>query len=55
VTTNRLPPVEPTAELRNAANGIRGTFVALVESGFSEDQALRLCSDMLRAHMPRPD
>lgn len=42
----KLPPVEPGAEQRQAALQLRSLYVALVESGFSERQALTLIAQV---------
>lgn len=34
--------VEPSADMRDAARGLRGFYTAFTEVGFSEDEALRL-------------
>lgn len=44
-------PVEPNADLRNAAAGMFETYVSLVNAGFNEDQAMQLTRDMLREAM----
>lgn len=39
--------VEPPADLRVIAHELRGVYNALVEAGFSNDEALALVSDVL--------
>jgi hypothetical protein len=46
------PLEEPTAELREAARIVRQTFVALVNAGFSEQQALIIVGQILTMHRP---
>lgn len=41
-------PQEPTAEIRQAASAVRQTFVALVNEGFTERQALVIVGELLR-------
>jgi hypothetical protein len=48
---NDRPKVEPSAEIRGAAASLFELYVALVDSGFSETQALTLLQTML----PRTD
>lgn len=36
--------IEPSADLREAANYMRQWFIALTDQGFTEDQALRIIS-----------
>lgn len=33
-------PVEPSAETRQAANALRQMYVALIEQGFTQDEAM---------------
>lgn len=40
-------PQEPTAAIREAASAVRQTFVALVNEGFSEHQALQIVGHIL--------
>jgi hypothetical protein len=40
-------PQEPTAEIREAASAVRQTFVALVNEGFTEHQALVIVGQIL--------
>lgn len=42
-------PTEPAADLRQAANGLWQTFVALTAEGFNERQALAILGYMLAA------
>jgi len=44
---NDRPKVEPSAELRAAAASMYELFVAIVDAGFTEEQALALLSNML--------
>lgn len=44
---NFRPQQEPSATAREAANGLRDYYVALVQSGFSEAQALQVLGVML--------
>jgi len=50
---------EPRAELRQAAAAIHEWFVALIDSGFTEEQAMHFTMQMLVAQMsmtpPPPD
>lgn len=39
---NGLPPVEPSADMRQGALATRGLYLAYVEAGFSEQEALCL-------------
>lgn len=43
-----FPGEEPTADNRQMAKAIRGMFVALVNEGFSENQALEIVGNVLR-------
>lgn len=45
-------PCEPSADLRQAASAMRQMFVALVNEGFSEDQALQIIGHVLRGQGP---
>ncbi len=46
-------PVEPSADLRQAASLIRQTYIALVAQGFSEQQALIVVGQVIAANTPR--
>lgn len=41
--------VEPNAEMRMMAANLRQMFLALVQEGFSEREALMICSECIRA------
>lgn len=41
------PPIEPSADLRQAAKGLREMYVALIEEGFTETQALVIIGQMV--------
>lgn len=41
-------PREPSADLRQAASAMRQMFVALVNEGFSETEALQIIGHILR-------
>lgn len=43
----RAGPVEPSADLREAASVLRQTYVALVEEGFTVDEALKIIGQIL--------
>ncbi len=43
------PPEEPTADARQSARGCRDMFSALVNEGFTENQALLLVGSALAA------
>lgn len=43
----RQGPVEPSADLREAASILRQTYVALVEEGFTVDEALKIIGQIL--------
>jgi hypothetical protein len=43
-------PQEPTADIRAAASAVRQTFVALVNEGFTEYQALVIIGQILSAN-----
>lgn len=38
-----MGPVEPSADLREFASNIRQMYLALVEQGFTEQQAFNIC------------
>lgn len=42
------PPVEPNAELRNAAHGIRELYVSLMYAGFTQAEALHIVVQILQ-------
>jgi hypothetical protein len=42
-------PIEPAAEMRQLANALRQTFVALTQEGFTEHQALVIIGQILAA------
>jgi hypothetical protein len=44
-----LPPVEPSADLRQIALQIRGLYLAYRESGFTEEQAMDLVKAQISA------
>ena len=46
---------EPTATQRSAARELYQFYVALQQSGFTEDQALTLASNLLVSSSQRPD
>lgn len=37
-----LPPIEPSGDFRQGALAVRGMFLAYIEVGFTEEQAMRL-------------
>lgn len=43
-------PVEPAADLRELANMLHQTYVALTQEGFTEQQALTIIGQILSAH-----
>jgi hypothetical protein len=43
-------PIEPSADQRQAALGLRGMYLALVQSGFTEAEAMHLIAQMLLAN-----
>lgn len=45
----RFPDEEPAADLRQAASALRQMFVALVQEGFTEKQALIIVGQTLQA------
>jgi hypothetical protein len=45
----KFPTTEPSSEMRNAAKMHRQYFVALVQEGFTESQALQILGYMLSA------
>jgi len=44
------PPMEPAAEIRRLANAVRQVYVALINEGFSEAQALTVVGQILIAN-----
>jgi hypothetical protein len=40
-------PREPSAQMRTAAGQLHELFVALIEQGFTQDQALKILGSML--------
>lgn len=44
-----IPPIEPSADSRNAAKGLREVYVALLHEGFDEEQALALVIASMQA------
>lgn len=42
-------PVEPSADARAAARGLRDYYLALVQEGFTQGQALTIIGEVLRA------
>lgn len=42
--------IEPTAQIRENANVVAQMFKALMDEGFTEDQALRLIGNMFRVN-----
>lgn len=43
-------PIEPAADLRELANVLRQTFIALTLEGFTEQQALAIVGQILAAN-----
>lgn len=43
-------PMEPSADMREAANGLRQLYVALTNEGFSDQQALVIIGQILAAN-----
>jgi hypothetical protein len=50
---SKTPKVEPSADLRSAASVTRQMFVALVDEGYSEAQALTLVHGVLTSGIKR--
>jgi hypothetical protein len=48
-------PQEPSADLRAAASSVRQMFVALVNEGFTESQALAIVGHILVAGIQKGD
>lgn len=44
-------PVEPNADMRVFASHIRQMFIALIQEGFTETQALIICGNVISAGM----
>lgn len=44
-------PIEPAADMREAANGLRQMYIALVQEGFSDQQALVIIGQILAANL----
>lgn len=42
-----LAAIEPSGDQRGAARSLYGLFIALIDEGFDEDQALRLVGQLL--------
>lgn len=45
-------PVEPASDLRVLASTVRQTYVALVQEGFTEREALTIIGQILAAYRP---
>lgn len=45
-------PREPSADMRFAAGALREMFIALLNEGFTEDQALAIIGHIMTARMP---
>jgi hypothetical protein len=43
-------PIEPAADLRQLASVLRQTYLAPVQEGFTEQQALAIIGQILAAH-----
>lgn len=43
-------PIEPAAELRQLASAVRQTYLALVQEGFTEAEALKIVGMILAAN-----
>lgn len=50
-----IGPVEPTAAQRAGAHASFQLFVALLNEGFTESQALQILGTMLTAHIINPN
>lgn len=46
-----MTPIEPSADLRNAANFLRQMFTALINEGFTEQQALTIVGQAIQANI----
>lgn len=55
MTTNRRPRVEPSADMRAGMRQLYEMFVALVDAGFTERQALQVIGDVTRASIDSLD
>lgn len=44
-------PVEPSADMRSMAKTVRDAYLALVQEGFTEKQALQITTELMRAAM----
>lgn len=44
---NERPPVEASAAVRQGAKELRGVYIALVNEGFTEEQALSIIGHIL--------
>lgn len=42
-----LPPIEPNSDMRQAAIHLRGTFKALLDAGFTSDEAMMILLKMM--------
>lgn len=51
--SRKFPSEEPSAVTRDGARAIREMFVALVQAGFTEKQALTIVGESLRASIGR--
>ncbi len=47
-------PIEPSADLRELANTLRQTYVALTQEGFTEEQALFIIGQIIAANGGQP-
>lgn len=48
-----MNPIEPSADLRAAANQLRQTYIALVSEGFTVQEALAIIGQILTATIGR--
>ena len=46
---NNVPRVEPNADLRQMAHGLRQIFVAFTEAGFTDSEALTMTITVMNA------
>lgn len=44
-------PIEPSADLRQLANVLRQTYLALMQEGFTEAEALAIIGQIISANM----